>query len=313
MPATPIAWSAQTPHLQTKINSSSLGPLKQCPRRYEYEIVRGLRPAGEPESVDLRFGTLVHEGLELYESARAIGNDHEEALRAVLYHTERVTWDFKLGRSSFAGDLEKNRTTLLRVLCDYLDHWEGVEGYETLRAADGSPMVELKFEFDSGVAGPSGEALTFVGKLDKIVRVEALRGTFVLDTKTTKLALGNIYVSQYSPHNQFSLYAAAAKICFAEDVGGVLLDAISVKGGNIEFDRLRVPRDEEVLEDWLSDARYWLEQLVDFARRGHWPQNDTACGLFRGCPWRGVCGARPKERDFMLRTLAEPREGRANA
>lgn len=304
MPATPIAFSKAIPALQTKVNSSSLGPFKACPRRYYYETVRGLTFG--PPSVDLEFGTYVHESLEAYELKRDQG--HEEALRAALELAQRMTWNQRLGKPWQSGDLEKNRLTLLRVVVDYADHWAGVPGYKTRTLASGAPAVELQFEFDSGVE-IEGERISLVGKIDKIVEVEALGASYVLDTKTTKLEIGKIYTSQYTPNNQFSLYAAAAQVCFAEPVKGMLLDAISVRGGEISFTRLPVTREEAYLEEWLGETRSWLQLMGRYAIEGHWPQNEQSCGLFRGCPWREVCGASPKTREFMLRGLERGRDG----
>jgi hypothetical protein len=300
MAATPIAFSTRLPSLQTKVNSSSLGPFKTCPRKYYYEVVLGLEMG--PPSADLTFGSWVHWGLERYEGARGLGASHEEALEDVLAELQKETWDRRLGRPIDFGDPEKSRLLMLRTTVEYLDYWEKVPGYETIKLASGRPAVELTFEFDSGV-DVEGERIVLVGKLDKIVKVEALGTTYVLDTKTTKMEVGKIYTSQYTPGNQFSMYAAAAQVCFTEPVRGVLLDAISVRGGEVAFTRLPIDREEEVLDEWLEDTRIHLRQMGEYARRDYWPQNDMSCGLFRGCQWREICGASPRQREFMLKGL----------
>lgn len=299
---TPIEWSTKICGLQTKVSSSSLGPYKQCPRRYYYEVVRGLE-AGPP-SVDLEFGGYVHEVRAGYKLARAAGADHEEGVRVALLLAQQLTWDPRRGLGWQSGDQDKNRLSLLRLTVEYLDHWEAAKGYTTMTLASGRPAVELKFEFDSGVE-VAGEEIKFVGTLDEVVKVESLQATYVLDTKSTKMNLGTIHASQFTPDNQFSLYAVAARVCFHEEVRGVLLDAVSVKGGKFEYDRVPVTREEPVLNEWLEDARWWLEAMGRSATSGHWPQNDKSCGLFRGCPWRAECGASPKTREWMLKTKSK--------
>ena len=51
-------FSRKLPGMQLQVNSSSLGPFKQCPRKYYYTIVTGLETA--ERSIHLTFGTLVH-------------------------------------------------------------------------------------------------------------------------------------------------------------------------------------------------------------------------------------------------------------
>lgn len=301
---TPIAWSQTIPGLQIKMSSSTFGPYKQCPRRYYYEVVLGL--ASGPPSVDLEFGGFIHEVRATYKLARAAGADHEEGVRVALLLAQTITWDAKRQMGWQSGDPDKNRLSLLRLTVEYLDHWEAAPGYTTMTLATGRPAVELKFEFDTGVE-VAGEAIKFVGTLDEVVRVDSLQATYVLDTKSTKMALGTIHASQFTPDNQFSLYAVAARVCFHEEVRGVLLDAVSVKGGRFEYDRVPVTREEPVLNEWLEDSKEWLMQMGRSAQRGHWPQNDKSCGLFKGCPWRPECGASPKTREFMLRTRTRGR------
>jgi hypothetical protein len=76
---------------QVAWDSTSLGLLKECPRKYYYEIICGWRP--KATSVHLVFGQLYHAGLEGYDHfAASIGkldgnlsdDEHDEAVRMGL-------------------------------------------------------------------------------------------------------------------------------------------------------------------------------------------------------------------------------------
>ncbi len=70
--------------LQVAWDSTSIGYLKECPRKYQYMMVLGRQP--REESIHLTFGLHYHKALEIYDHARSSGLDHSDAqLRAVQY------------------------------------------------------------------------------------------------------------------------------------------------------------------------------------------------------------------------------------
>lgn len=97
-PALPIPerrtpFSAQLPTFQIAWDSTSLGLLKECPRKYYYEIILGWRTKWA--SVHLTFGQLYHAGMEVYDHyAASIGklagglsnDEHDEGIRRALLH-----------------------------------------------------------------------------------------------------------------------------------------------------------------------------------------------------------------------------------
>lgn len=256
--------------------------------------------------VHLTFGSLVHAALGGYEHRRMCGLGHEEALGEVVDVALRATWNKELNRPWLSGSPEKNRMSFIRTVVWYEDYWEqarvesGEGGYRTLRLRDGTPAVELPFAFDSGHTASTGEQVMFIGKLDRLVTLN--EKPFVLDTKTTKYDVASgFWTSGFTPDNQFSMYSLAGAVALDVDVEGVVLDGIQVGANFSKFSRTLVPRPRAVLEEWLWDSHYWLKQMDHCAQEGHWPQNDKACGLFGGCPFRDVCGAPEKQRDVWLK------------
>lgn len=159
--------------LQVYWDSTSLGVLKECPRKYYYRIVRGLVPAGGVLNDHLRFGILVHRAFELYDRFRAEGRDAATAELAVLRDAALATWDWDIGRPWDSDVPEKNRETLARTIVWYLAQFGETDPAETIILADGKPAVELHFTFDLGDGYRSrltGETFHLCGHIDRLVR-----------------------------------------------------------------------------------------------------------------------------------------------
>ena len=84
-------------------------------------------------------------------------------------------------------------------------------------------------------------------------------------------------------------------------------DKSSKKGTPFVQFTLRTP---DQLDEWMNDLRIHLERAEDYATRGYWPMNDTACDKFGGCKFRGVCSKSPSVREIYLESDFEqlPRE-----
>src|SRR6516225_997606 len=78
---------AQSPFLpntsiQYAWDSTSLGYLKRCPRLYYYTIICGW--TSTEDNVDLRFGIEYHQALQEYDTFKARGLEHNDAVRRTL-------------------------------------------------------------------------------------------------------------------------------------------------------------------------------------------------------------------------------------
>src|SRR5271167_2659407 len=163
-------------------DSTSLGSLKDCPRKYYYSIVCGVVPAST--SVHLRFGILYHSSLEHYDHKRAAGAAHEDALLSAVDYALRNSWEHRLNRPWISDHEEKNRFTLVRTVVDYLDHFcDENETLQTVILPNGKPAVELSFSFDTSYMSPVGRPYKIAGHIDRLARMHGQ--TFVSDRKTT--------------------------------------------------------------------------------------------------------------------------------
>lgn len=293
------AFSQSIPNLQLAWDSTSLGTLKECPKKYEYFLLHGLRPRAE--SVHLTFGLHYHAALEFYDHQRAAGVSHDEALLATVRRVLELTWNAKLRRPWLSDDKHKNRFTLLRTVVWYLLEF-AEDSLQTVILANGKPAVELSFRLELGSTAPTGEQWMLAGHLDRLVNFG--EQVYVLDRKTTKSTLGEYFFAQFSPHNQFSLYALASRVIYKTPASGIICDGAQVAVTFSRFQRGIISRTEPQLQEWLDDAHMWFEQAYEFARRGRWPMNDKSCSNYGGCPYQALCTKSPLVRADWTRGFA---------
>lgn len=307
-------------NIQFAWDSTSLGLLKECPRKYYYTMIEGWRPRGD--SVHLRFGLLFHAALELYDNLRiAHGFSHEDAMDSVVDEVLNKTWDGReivphfddLGVPVVVLDTgapwdsqhdKKNRWTLLRTVVWYLDAHKD-DPAKTLILPNGKPAVELSFRFEIDHLAPNGQPYLLSGHMDRVV--DFLGSRYVMDRKTSGSALSAYFFNQFDPDNQMSLYTFASRVVYNEPVAGVIIDGAQVAVGFSTFARGITLRSQGQIDEWLEDTKHWLDLGANFAQRGFWPMNDKSCHKYDGCPFRQVCNKDPVVRRNYLETNFEIR------
>ncbi len=253
------SFSLKLPTLQLAWDSTSLGALKECPRKYDYAVRQGYVPRAE--SVHLVFGLLVHGASEHYNHAKARGASHDQALVAAVRYALSNSWDSKLQRPmAVLDDKNKNRANLVRTVIWYFEQF-AEDPLETLILANGKPAVELSFDMDLGERTRStDEQLSLCGHMD---RVAVMNGVpYVVDIKTTKNTLNSEFFHKYSPDNQFSTYTLAGKVAFNIPLRGLIVDAAQVAVSFSRFARGIVTRDEAQLEEFLKDTLIHIKPKV---------------------------------------------------
>jgi len=306
------SFSKVSPGLQIAVDSHSLGAAKTCFRLYYYSIVLGYQP--KDLSPHLTFGLLMHGGREQYYHGRAQGAGHEEALQATIEWALAKTWNAALRRPWASDHPEKNRLSLLRTLVWYLDKYGDQDGLKTviLQAGEmaGKPAVELMFRFGSGLSTAEGEEIQFCGYLDRLASLNDK--VYIDDLKTTRYALSASWFNSFTPYNQFSMYCLAGQVVWKEPVQGLILDGAQIGATFSRFERQLVPRPKEVLEEWVGSTARWLQMLEVCAAEGRqleasgrdaaeaWPMNESSCGNYGGCDFRGICSRSPAARQVWL-------------
>jgi hypothetical protein len=315
-----LSFSTALTPVQTVIDHTSMKAFKTCPRYYFYRIVEGW--VSKEESPHLVFGQHFHTGREVYEKSKAKGNGHELALRDAIKSVMKATWNYKLNRPWWSGHNEKNRFNLIRSLVWYLDDYGRNDPLQTIILRNGKPAVEQSFKFvaynplngDILTSKITGEQIMIAGHFDRV----AMQGDYpyVCDAKTTKNQLNEKFWAQFDPDNQVSLYTYAGRcglmnvddpgwetkslLPMQHEIQGVIIDGIEVKVSFSRFDRREILRDNYQLEEWFRDFQYNVNLMGQMAEANYWPQNDSACGNYGGCPYRSVCSKTPGARKQQL-------------
>jgi PD-(D/E)XK nuclease superfamily len=278
------SFSQVIPNLQLAWDSTSLGELKACPRKYFYSIICGFQPRSI--SVHLTFGLHYHKALEVYDHFRSRGSDHQSATRMAIRQVLSDTWDPVLKRPWASDDSNKNRLTLLRSVVWYLDQFE-IDSLETVQLKDGKPAVELSFRLLTNYTSPTGEPFLLCGHFDRVAKFN--NQAYIVDRKTSKSQINSDFFDKFNPDNQMSLYAFASQVVYEVPVAGVIIDGAQIGATFTRFQRGFTLRTESQLEEWYKDLGVWLVQASVYAANNHWPMNDKSCGNYGGCPFRPIC------------------------
>ena len=279
-------------------DSTSLGYMKECPRKYYYTMIRGLRSRGE--SLHLTYGSWYHKALEDYEKHTFAGLGHLEAMRKVVRWLLEATWVYETdehgvpsgGAPWDGGHNSKTRENLIRTVIWHLEQFGPEDPARTVRLKSGAPAVELSFRLQID------DDLILCGHLDRVVEFQGVN--YVMDHKTTTTTVGSNYFEQYTPDNQMSLYTFAASIIYEAPVKGVIIDAAQIAVGFSRFTRGMVYRTDTQVTEWLDDMREWVALAHLYAERDRWPMNDKSCHKFSGCPFRQICGSDERVRETFI-------------
>lgn len=286
-------------------DSTSLGLLKTCPRKYQLTMVLNWQPKKRSHHLD--FGIYYHSAIELYHKLMATRDPllsrldaHENAVRQVIRKAMIDSFGYVPGIDPKTGKpkTDKTRENLIRTLVWYFEQYGLNDNCETISLRDGRAAVELSFRFSID------RDQMLAGHLDQIVRFG--EEIFVLDHKTTSStvtgASARYYFSNFRPDNQMTLYSLGAAIAFGTPVKGVIIDAAQIAVGFSAFGRDLTHRSQSDLEEFLQGVYSYRAMAEAFHRNGFWPMNETACGNYGGCAFREICARSPKVRESFLRT-----------
>lgn len=293
------------------LSSSRLKDARACQRLHRYRYGLGYRPA--EEATALRFGTLVHAGLEAWWRA----DSTDKALSAAL--------------SAMAGEADPfERAKAEALLVGYHARWsEARELYEVL-------SVEAKFEAPlvNPETGRPSQTWQLGGKLDVLARERSTGRVAIVEHKTASedIGPGTDYWRRLRMDGQVSIYYAGAAalghpadLCLydvlkkpaqrpkkqaaevklkkdgtpyagqqladetPEEYRARILEAIA-EAPNDYFARGEVVRLEGEVAEALFDIWQIGQQLRESERIGRFPRNPGACLQYgRTCPFLGVC------------------------
>lgn len=318
-------FSTNIPFLQNVWDSTTLGCLKTCPRKYQLTFVQDLVP--NVSSPHLDFGLLLHKGREIYYRAIVAGLSHNGALvtclRKVIELSGRYVEEAQASPENLldqvvgsalpadgsaaprvwqpwrSGHKLKDLYHCLLALTWYLDHYQH-DSFTTFILADGKPAVELSFKLGLGFPDPSGVEYFISGHIDRVATCDDLH--WLSDLKSSTAPLNDNYFSQFNPSNQMTLYQLAGQAIFGFAIQGMMIDAVQVLANGVNLQRGFIHRTQDQLQAWLGELKLWIAQAELYAKSGIWPMNDTACSHYGGCAYQPICAA-PKSQQEAQRKL----------
>ena len=293
-----------------------------CWRKYDYAIQQGWRLRNE--SMALEWGRALHEALAVYDKMRADqhlkgtenvpvesweggGLGWAAAVREAARHALEVSKDWKEPGPDAPRKLKtRTRATLFRSVVWYCDHYGPDDPIKNLMLGDPPvPAVETSFRLPLPRQVPDGSRhYVLCGYFDGLIEglPGGLAGHAVRERKTTGSTLGSYYFDGFAPNTQISTYVLASRAVIPESSSRqVLLDVIQVAQTFSRFQRRPLARTPAQSEEFLSDIMAKIREAEEHWKRGYWPKDESACGLYGGCPYRRICSKDPSVREAFLK------------
>jgi hypothetical protein len=312
------------------LTASRMRTFRDCARRHQLAYVEGWRPVRDAEA--LRFGTLVHRGLEAYWRAIQVWQQDSsilapDALSAALAAIAVETDPF-------------DRVKAEEILRVYAERWIADEQeYEVL---------DVEAQFECSLLNPEtmhpSKTWRLAGKIDVIVRRRLDERVLVIEHKTAGEDVSSddaTYWTKLAIDPQCSAYVIGAE-SLGYQVDEILYDVLGkpsqrplkatpiearkfTKDGKLyaaqrlhdetpeEYcarvreameanpgrfaTRKAIPRAESQIADFLADAWQQAGVMRDCARLGRAARNVEACHRFGVCPYWNLCstGGRPED------------------
>lgn len=298
-------YSAKLPSLQLLLDSTSLGCLMECPRKYYYRHIVGWERHETTHDVApaLTFGRALHSGVETFlKDLLGFGGDFDTSFGLAMVAALRL-----LPQPWNHSDPKRTPFALLRCLLAICERVAGQDGCNNLML-NGEPILETPFNFELPFNFEADAPFRLAGRLDRAVTLGGPQFQWIADYKTTGYAVSSWFLQRYSPDVQFTLYCYAASKHLGLHPQGMLVEIIKVGGPfePIEITRTLVSRHPSQLAEFEQNLSSRLHELVLYAQRGgveaSYPQNPTACSNYGGCAFREVCASPPQSRASLLRS-----------
>ena len=266
-------------------DNSTLDSMRVCPRRYYYSKIRKWK--ADRNSLPLVFGSAWHASMDfLWASPSA---SLEEAFQA--FQTE---WD----KSEFAEteDFDSFPRTPQRAK-DMLSKY--IERYRSW-LENNIEVIEIEKPFIVPLS-ESDQTIFYIGKWDKLYK----EGKFfhIVDHKTSS-SFANTWLQSWSPNGQVDGYLYAGHMEYGDLFKSVMIDGALVQKTQIDFRRVPIERQIDMLDNWKWEVLDLIEQIIYYENAlqeerslaGHskflrtFPKCTTSCTSYYGtCPFLDLC------------------------
>lgn len=297
---------------------SRLKSFRKCRRHHKLRYLDGIVPV--KDSTPLRFGTIVHAGLEAWWKTGDMGN----VLDAVA----------KVGRDGEAIEVAK----AMEVLSRYPDAWPDRASYD---------VVAVEASWETPLPNPDAKNLatsrTFhlAGKIDVLLRRKATGALILVEHKTTSQDVSpeSTYWKKLAMDTQLSLYVLGVEALGHGKVDAIIYDVLKTPGQELKlatpvelrkytqakagqpsrlyanqretdetveelaqrvgadidedrskyFGRREVVRLDDELYEAVLDTWQDAKEMIAAKAAGRAPRNPDACSIYGTCEFYDIC------------------------
>lgn len=231
------------------LTSSRIKVFRRCAKLHDYEFLQGYRPVEDAEA--LRFGSLLHKGLEAWWKALAEHNRGEINENDVLSMAQIAVSEMP--------------DAFMRVKAHTL-----LAGYHFRWIEEDLEPLAVEAEFRAPLINPETNAPSktyeLAGKLDVIAREASTGRIVIVEHKSTSesFAAGSVYRNALKLNNQISIYFAGAK-ALGYDVAEAIYDVIgkpAIKPGSVPLtdeQGVKIVLDANGVRVCTKDGKKWRE------------------------------------------------------
>lgn len=280
-------------------DATKIKAFMKCPRFYFYSYVLGWRP--EEPSIHLVFGSAWHEAME-YLMLHGLSAESIEGAYSLFETEYRKTYD----PSMDLLNEPKTPANALRALVLYARNYKNDHlDFEVLHTeVAGSVLI-------------GDDPLFF--KIDTVVRDKVTGRISSLEHKTTT-SFSSFWLHQWRQNFQVGTYTYALRTWYSnENVDGVIINGAMIKppprvklngelyanSRDCEFQRVPARMNETKVNDWVSQAAYWLAYIkAEFEALASCHPDDDVMRAFpkvtesctqygKPCPYIDFCVSQP--------------------
>ena len=267
-------------------DNSTLDSMRVCPRRYYYSKVR--RWKADRNALPLVFGSSWHASMDYLWA-------HPTAkVEKVFEEGFLKEWN----KSEFAdSDLFDTFPRTPARAFDMLKKY--IERYQSW-LENNIKVIEIEKAFIVPLS-ESHQELFYIGKWDKLYK----EGNFyhIVDHKTSS-SFANTWLNSWSPNGQVDGYLYAGHMEYGDLFKSVMIDGALVSKTTIDFRRVPIERQIDMLDNWkwevldlIEQIIYYEDRLVEIRASGDtekflhtFPKCTTSCTSYYGtCPYMDLC------------------------
>lgn len=266
-------------------DNSTLDSMRVCPRRFYYSKIRKWKQ--DRDSIALLFGSAWHAAMD-YVWAHPLDSV------AKSFEPFQDLWNTSEFADSESFDsFPRTPMRALEMLTKYKERYSGwLSDNISVEAIEASFIVPLS---------ETQQNLFYIGKWDKVYK----EGSFyhIVDHKTTS-SFSSSWLNSWSPNGQVDGYLYAGHMTYGDLFKSVMIDGALVQKTSIDFKRIPVERQTDMLDQWKWEVLDLIEQIIYYEDRlkeiraekktdtflRAFPKCTTSCTSYYGsCPYLDLC------------------------